>query len=414
MKLPNLLIKRKEYIKTKKTSNYLFNLINSSKNFISFEKWMLENLYTYKIGYYNSMIRNSFYELLFENYNHYYQNSKKIKNQFYNDFLTSPELTNLFSKILSNEIFKVLHTINDIILIEFGAGTGSMANNIINSINFFGIKIKYIIFEVSTELKLIQQKNLINHGSKIKWFKKINNFFKSFTLMNEILDSIPISIFSFDKLGNLIEKYILINKKKYFFLSNLSASTKTQLNLKKKFKNIQPKYTSEINLRHKLFINKLIIFLTIFVIMIIDYGFTQDEYYHKQRSFGTLIVHINNLSHDSILLLPGIQDITSHVDFTYISQISKEKNKVKILGFTEQGRYLINSGLIKYMKLKKKSYSLKKYLVNNIYINSINQLISEEEMGNIFKILFLSKNVKPVLSGLNIRNLVKDILKKLY
>lgn len=153
-------------------------------------------------------------------------------------------------------------------------------------------------------------------------------------------------------------------------------------------------YLSEISLANRYFIRSLSKILQTGLILLIDYGFGQREYYHPQRSMGTLMCHYRHYAHDDPFYLPGLQDITSHVDFSAIAQVAFESN-LQLLGYTNQAHFLINCGITELLSSVAVADALK-YLPLS---NQLQRLVSPAEMGELFKVIALGKQLNEIPIG---------------
>ena len=123
--------------------------------------------------------------------------------------------------------------------------------------------------------------------------------------------------------------------------------------------------------------------------ILIDYGFPAHEYYLAQRSQGTLMCHYRHHAHDDPLYLPGLQDITAHVDFTAIARTAIEGG-LDLLGYMSQAAFLLEAG-IGDLLLRTLPTDRLRYLPQ---ANAVQKLTSPAEMGELFKVLVVGKNVQ--------------------
>ena len=130
------------------------------------------------------------------------------------------------------------------------------------------------------------------------------------------------------------------------------------------------------------------------MILLIDYGFGRDEYYHPQRNRGTLMCHYRHRVHDNPFYLPGLQDITSHVDFSAVADAAKNAG-FDLLGYINQAYFLINCGITGILA-QTPAKNAQDYLP---LANQVQKLVSPAEMGELFKVIALGKNVRQPLSG---------------
>ena len=130
------------------------------------------------------------------------------------------------------------------------------------------------------------------------------------------------------------------------------------------------------------------------VIIMIDYGFSAREYYHPQRNLGTLMCHYQHYAHTEPLVYVGLQDITTHVDFTSIAQVGVDSG-LTLSGFCSQAQFLMNCGILSLM-----SQVSPRDMANYVPLAAAAQkLLSPAEMGDLFKVIAFSKNLEPPLLG---------------
>src|SRR5690606_36009821 len=130
--------------------------------------------------------------------------------------------------------------------------------------------------------------------------------------------------------------------------------------------------------------------------LLIDYGFPQREYYHPQRAEGTLMCHYRHHAHANPLLYAGLQDITAHVDFTAMADAALEGG-LDVLGYTSQARFLMNAGL---PELLTQAGQPDAAVVPQAHtLSAVQKLLSEAEMGELFKVLAIGRDIDQPLMG---------------
>jgi SAM-dependent MidA family methyltransferase len=129
------------------------------------------------------------------------------------------------------------------------------------------------------------------------------------------------------------------------------------------------------------------------VILLIDYGFSAREYYHPQRNQGTLMCHYQHYAHSNPLINIGLQDITAHVNFTQIANTC-EAVSMRVAGYTNQAQFLINCGILEIMQQYSPNDS--QYMK---FAAAAQKLLSPAEMGELFKVIALSKGIEEDLIG---------------
>lgn len=147
-------------------------------------------------------------------------------------------------------------------------------------------------------------------------------------------------------------------------------------------------YVSEANLFIDDWIQHCFNLLNEGVVFVIDYGFPRHEYYHPDRNKGTLMCHYQHRSHTDCLAYPGEQDITAHVDFTHVAEAA-DKAGFHVAGYTNQAAFLLGNGILELLANNQ----------NAIDLNQIKPLLQPNEMGELFKVIALAKQIDIPLKG---------------
>lgn len=365
----------------------------------------------------------------------YYRNTLKKFGRS-GDFVTAPELSPLYSQCVANQCAEILKiTGGDIV--EFGAGSGVMAATILQALSEKNsLPNHYYIIEVSGFLQSEQRRTIQEIAphclDRVVWLETLpREPIAGVVLANEVLDAMPVCQFVWkdgvkecgvtlqdDALSHCIlekENSVLIQAVEQYDL------------------HLTEGYTSEINLHLPGWIAAISDFLSHGLVLIMDYGFPRSEYYHPDRSMGTVMAHYQHYAHQDVLLYPGIQDITAHVDFTAVAE-SATRAGFDVIGFTHQAAFLLNCGLLSLMSenadtetrmeqapnntplhsnthsagaisvqntpQNKMIYSVNRFLQNQ----QILQLTSPSEMGELFKVIGLAKNLEVDVMGFQTMN----------
>lgn len=313
------------------------------------------------------------------------------------DFTTAPELTPLFGQTLANQCQQILATLDAPILFEFGAGTGRLCVDILKRLaELDSLPAAYWILEVSANLRHRQQEFIQQHipalAHLVKWLDRWPEHpFNGVVLANEVLDAMPIHRFMLND-GDLLESYVGLDEQgtlKEIFKpsvdSRLISYIQTNLNP------ASTPYLSEVNLFIDDWLKNIYTMLTRGAVLLIDYGFPRHEYYHDDRNQGTLMCHYRHHSHPNALLHPGEQDITAHVDFTHVAEAGYAAG-FHVAGYTNQASFLLANGLLSLLHhLNEKEQFKAKH--------AIKQLTQPSEMGELFKVIALTKNLEIDLIG---------------
>jgi len=304
------------------------------------------------------------------------------------DFVTAPELSSLFSKCVAAQCAEVIKAIPGADILELGAGSGRMALDILKELKALNaLPRHYYILELSPDLQERQRILLAQHApellERVRWVDRLPQL-KGIILANEILDAMPVH--RFKKNDELMEYYVDSRNNKLQWELKPAGSE-----LKEAWSSydieLRPGYESEINLQLPSFIKSLEESLQQGLMLFIDYGFPRHEYYHLERSMGTLMCHYQQQAHGDPLILLGIQDITAHVDFTQLAEAGLNAG-LELAGFLNQASFLINCGLSELMQNTTTNELL-----------AVKQLILPTEMGELFKVMGFTKALDLRLKG---------------
>jgi len=290
------------------------------------------------------------------------------------DFVTAPELGSLFGRTLARQLSEL-----DGPILELGAGSGALAETLLKE-----VEREYFILETSAALRARQHARL---GSKVQFIDRLPERFRGVIVANEVADAIPVHAVAW-RAGGVMERGVTAELK----WSEKPASGEL-LNAARAL-HVPVPYESEINLAAAGWMRSLAASLEQGAIFIIDYGFPRHEYYHPQRSMGTLMCHTRHRAHGDPFLHPGEQDITAHVDFSALADAARAAG-LDVLGYATQAQFLVNCGITEVLS--------KVNAENALHYAPIaaeaQQLLSPVEMGELFKVLAVGRGVKPPLLG---------------
>ena len=322
------------------------------------------------------------------------------------DFVTAPEISSLFGRAIAQQATQIIEGVGEDIgdILEFGAGTGKLALDILLELeNLNRLPQHYFILEVSGELQEQQNKLFKKFAphllSRVQWLENLPTKFKGLILANEVLDAMPVHLVVWRD-NSIFERGVVWSGKRFEWSDRLLVEGE----LFKIAQEIIPRasfnnnnidtYISEINLSVRGFIRSLANILQKGTIVLIDYGFGRNEYYHYQRSRGTLMCHYRHHAHDDPFYFPGLQDITSHVDFTAITDVATGEG-LELLGYASQAQFLINCGITEILA-QTPVENTGDYLP---MANQVQKLVSPAEMGELFKVIALGKDTQQSLIG---------------
>lgn len=305
------------------------------------------------------------------------------------DFITSPDISRLFSEMLSIWIISFWENLKfpkKINLIEMGSGNGEMIFQMLETFKKFPKftdSCTVSIYEKSSYLKLIQKKKLKNF--KVKWINSLNeiNGDPTIFIANEFFDALPIKQF-FKIKNQWKERYVDIYRNNKFKFSNKKINIKL-IEKKIGFKISQNQRIIEyspLSIEYFKLISKKLL-KSSGGILIVDYGYLSTL---MEDTIQSVYKHKKN----DILLNFSEADITHLINFPLFKKISK-KNKLKIQGITTQREFLINMGILERAEIISKN--LKFSDKANIYFR-LKKLIDNKEMGKLFKFMLItSRNI---------------------
>ncbi|HSH91188.1 MAG TPA: SAM-dependent methyltransferase [Ramlibacter sp.] len=283
------------------------------------------------------------------------------------DFITAPEMSPLFGKALAVQVADALDATGTDEVWEFGAGSGALAKQLLEAL---GDKVKrYNIVEVSASLRERQEELLRGDGGQRvahpTWVSELPDEIKGVVVGNEVLDAMPVKLLARVN-GNWHERGVGGS----FEFADRPTSLRPPIDIPGPHD-----YLTEIHPQAEAFIRTLADRLVQGAAFFIDYGFSEREYYHPQRNMGTLMCHRGHMADTDPLSDIGLKDITSHVNFTGLAVAAGEAG-LKTLGYTTQGRFLLNCGLAQ-------------QLADSPLADRVagQRLMLEHEMGELFKVI---------------------------
>ena len=284
------------------------------------------------------------------------------------DFVTAPELSTHFGRTLARQVGQALSVTGTTEVWEFGAGSGALADHLLHTL---GSQVKrYTIVDLSGSLVARQRKRLAAHGAVVQWASALPAAMRGVVVGNEVLDAMPVKLLVRAD-GVWQERGVVVHQGRFLY-----ADKPTRLRPPLEVSGTHD-YLTEIHPQAEGFVRTLADHLVQGAIFLIDYGFPEHEYYHPQRSMGTVMCHQGHLADADALAQVGRKDITAHVHFTGIAMAAQDAG-LPVLGYTSQGRFLLNCGIVEGAE----NATLPERAM-------LQKLINEHEMGELFKVLAL-------------------------
>ena len=313
------------------------------------------------------------------------------------DFITAPELTPFFGRTVAHQIAQVLETLPEgqRHVLEFGAGTGKLAADILIELDALGVRPdSYGIVELSGELRQRQQERLTALGPELaaraQWHDTLPAPFTGVMVGNEVLDAMPVSLWA-RRSGVWHQRGVRLDAEDGLQWEDRLVDP-SEVPAKLAALPGTDDFITESHEAAEGFIRSTGAALERGLLLLIDYGFPAAEYYHAHRANGTLMCHYRQHAHDDPFWLPGLQDITAHVDFSGIAQAGQEAG-LKLLGYTGQARFLLGAGVGELLMTLDPSDPMQ-FLPA---ANAVQKLLSEAEMGELFKAIALGNGIDAAL-----------------
>ncbi len=329
--------------------------IGAAGGWVPFDKFMDWALYTPGLGYYSRGDRQF-----------------GLMPASGSDFVTAPELSPLFGRALAAQVRQGLEASASHEVWEFGAGSGALAVSLLAELG--DVVGRYTIVDVSGALRARQQATLTAFGERVRWIDRLPDGMQGVVVGNEVLDAMPAKLLTFDG-RQWCERGVALYDGAFTFADQPTALCPPGEMV------WAPGSVTEIHPQALAFITTLAERLERGLAIFIDYGFPQAEYYHPQRSSGTLMCHQGHRADGDPLVDVGFKDITVHLDFSAIALAAQDAG-MEVAGYTSQAHFLFNCGLAALLE----SAGLRERA-------AAHKLVAEHEMGELFKVIALARGI---------------------
>ncbi len=355
-----------------RVSQHIRNRIKEAGGRISFAEFMHEALYAPGLGYYSA-------------------GSSKLGAD--GDFVTAPEVSSMFGRVLARQSMEVLGQIEGGEVLEIGAGSGKLAVDMLRAFeDLSALPEVYNILEVSADLEDRQRrrlrKELPHLVERVRWLTGLPQEFDGLIVANEVLDAMPVERFVRRDSG-LLQCCVALEAEKFAWAQIeapdrlVSAVVAIEADTGQ---TLADGYTSEVSLAAPLWVADLAGCLRHGAVFLFDYGLSQREYYAPDRLEGWLRCHFRHHAHNDPLINAGIQDLTSWVDFSAIAGAAVDSG-LEILGFQTQSQFLMGGGL----EIEMRDFTEMPLQQQIELSGQIKTLTLPGEMGENFKCLALGR-----------------------
>lgn len=341
--------------------------IERAGGWLSFERYMALALYAPGLGYYMA-------------------GARKLGRD--GDFVTAPEISRLFGRTLARQAREIgAAGAGDIL--EIGAGSGALAADLLLELEgLAALPARYLILELSPDLRDRSRATLAARAphllERVAWLSALPRGFSGIVIGNEVLDAMPVHVVRREN-GSLSELGVTHAGGAFGWASRPASADLARLAAA-----CFPEgdYQSELHLAARGFIRTLGTAIERGLALFLDYGYPRREYYHPQRDRGTLMCHYRHRAHDDPFFLPGLQDITTHLDFSAIAQAGVEAG-LEVMGYTTQAQFLVNCGITEVLAETPAADAA----AYGPRAAEAQKLLSPAEMGELFKVVALGKGI---------------------
>lgn len=309
---------------------YIRERIRDSGGSISFAEFMHYALYAPGLGYYSAGARKFGAE---------------------GDFVTAPEISPLFGKILARQCAQVLASADNGSVLEFGAGSGRLAVDVLRTLaHLDALPATYRIVEVSADLRERQQQVLRDElpelVERVVWLDRMPGSHRGVIIANEVLDALPVERFLIRD-GAVLQLRVIDELGEFVFVDE--AAPEILVRAVKEIERdigtpLPNNFISEVSLSAPGWIADVAASLQQGFVFLFDYGVARAEYYSADHDEGWLQCHFRHRAHSDPLILPGIQDLTAWVDFSAVAAAAVGSG-LEVAGYLSQAAFLLGGGL---------------------------------------------------------------------
>jgi SAM-dependent MidA family methyltransferase len=331
------------------------------------------------------------------------------------DFITAPEVSPLFGQCLANQLSEAIKnlrqsTAEKVYVVEFGAGSGVLAADLLLQLEKLEcLPAQYFIIELSAELKQRQKQtikkkagHLLEH---VQWLDQLpEQITSAVVIANEVLDAMPVECFRVVNDNSKVESLMVgFDKNNLVSCYQPAASDilqKVEVFQQRSQIQFSENYNSEYNPAIVGWLSALESKIENLLILLIDYGYNEKEYYHPDRVNGTLMCYYQHRAHENFFWWPGLQDITAFVNFTDVAYCAVDSG-LEVSGYTTQAAFLLANGLSE-LHASQVTDDVQQQIKLS---QPIKTLTLPSEMGDRIKVMALTKNYEKPLTGFSMLDL---------
>jgi len=366
--------------------------IRRAGGWLGFERFMQQALYAPGLGYYQAGLP---------------------KFGARGDFITAPLMGDLTARCLAGQCAQVLADIGHGDVLEFGAGTGRLAADLLTALEQLGtLPGRYLIVETSADLRARQRRTIAALGAplreRVHWLERLpQGGFDGVALATEVLDAMPAMRFEIDAKGRALALGVATeagdgDANQPVLRWATAGPLPDHLQRRVDGAALGVGYRSEMGLQAEAWVRSVGEKLNTGVLLLIDYGFPRREFYHPQRRDGTLMCHYRHIAHGDPFFYPGLQDISVHVDFTAIADAAGDA-ALKLAGFASQGAFLLSLGILDNLA-ESRQHGAQGRRRALAMTRELGRLTLPHEMGELFKVIAFTRRYDRPLRGFALKD----------
>ena len=331
-------------------------------------------------------------------YGYYMRDTYKFGSR--GDFITAPEISDLFGRTVAKQCAQIMQMTGGSIL-ELGGGSGVLGSDILLELDRMDHTLdEYLFFEPSAVLTGRQKDRIAslapNIRSKVRWVSELPKNFTGIILANEVFDALPVHLLSLNVNG-WQERGVVVDNESLIWQDRPIEDERLHHAIDGLDVNFP--YVTEVCLAVNSLVNELSQSLDVGAILAFDYGYEHSSYYHPNRRDGTLSCHYQHKVDSDPLERLGHKDITAHVDFSRLAHAAHDVG-LEVSGYVSQADFLVNCGFTDLLAAIDPE-QMDAYLPA---ASAAQKLLSPTVMGEMFKVISLTRGINEPLFGFSHRD----------
>ena len=320
------------------------------------------------------------------------------------DFITAPELGDLFAQCIAQAVVPALRALGaQAQFFEIGGGSGAFAEQMLTQLDSHGLlPARYALLEPSADLRERQRKRLAaalrpQLFARVVWLDgPPESEWRGVLFANEVIDALPTPRFVLRD-GEVYEQCVALDADGGFRAVDRPADALLRAAVRHIEHDLLRSdhagpladgYRSELLPQLPYWIQAVGGLLREGVMLFVDYGYPRREFYLPERRDGTLICHYRHRVHADPLVLAGLQDITASVDFSALAEAGVGAG-FDLAGYCAQAQFLLANGLAAALQAAQELPEIERYAL----AQQAKRLTLPGEMGERFQVMGFQRGV---------------------